>query len=75
MASNDHWEISEHIYLDMIQELVDQACVDIVFGKPIDTWSSGYITVYAEAMRMLAAKGRFYIENDDMGRYVSGHFL
>jgi hypothetical protein len=68
MASNE-------VMLDMIQELVDQACVDIVFGKVTGTYSSGYITVYAEAMRMLAENGRFHIEDDDMGRYVIGHFI
>jgi len=67
MASNEQM-------LDMIQELVDQSCVEIVKGRATDTYSSGYITVYAEAMRMLADEGRFTIEFDDMGRYVAGHF-
>lgn len=60
--------------LNMLEEMVEQDCAEMISGKASGHYFSGYITVYAEAMRMLGRAGRMTIEYDDGGRAVGGTF-
>lgn len=59
--------------LDVLAAVIDQACW---MKEPYrdTTHDSGFITVYAAAMRELAKYGKFVIDVDAGGRDVCGHF-
>ena len=56
--------------LELLAGMVDQHCSTPNLDYPL---SSGYISINAEAMRLLAHHGMFVITDDDGDRYVEGY--
>jgi hypothetical protein len=59
---------------DMVEEMVKQDCAETIGGKPTGYYFSQFITVYAEAIRMLGNAGRMTIQYDDGWRVIGGTF-